>query len=228
MFWPCLLPVPTVEQEAQMRSLCLPAHRGQLKGEPLAYSALPLARQAAIAQAAGALGMRLCQAISLRSQVLRSGAPQLFQGTEHATLVAACRFEDAVEAALARGGCRGYETQAAQLKRLHAEGVAASATPDFLLLQHPLTINSQLCHWVEVKRFYATGLFEELRDWAAARKALQQLQKYVDAYGTGAVVFALGWSQRWQDNAPAGVLLLDGSQWEGGKECADLFATEVL
>jgi hypothetical protein len=81
---------------------------------------------------------------------------------------------------------------------------------------------------VEVKRFYATGLFEELRDWAAARKALLQLQKYVDAYGTGAVVFALGWSQRWQDNAPAGVLLLDGSQWEGGMECADLFATEVL
>ena len=223
--WPCDLPVPTLAQERFLRSAVLPGTRAAIKAEPIDFGALPPARRGAIAAAAAQAGVRLYQAISLRAQVLRSAAPFLFQGTEAATLVAATAFEDTVEARLRSGGCTLYETQAAQLRRLATTGAVAVATPDFLLLAQPVTIHGQLCHWVEVKRFFACGLFEELRDWAASRKSLQQLAKYVAAYGPGAVVFSLGFGQRYRESAPAGVVLLDGSQWEADQ--ADLFAVEI-
>jgi hypothetical protein len=226
--WPCALPVPTLAQERYLRSVVLPDSRGAIKAEPIAFEALPPARRSAIAAAAAHAGVRLFQAISLRAQVLRSVAPFLYQGTEAATLVAATRFEDTVEARLRSGGCTRYETQGAQLRRLHAAGAAAVATPDFLLLQQPVTIHGQVCHWVEVKRFFACGLFEELRDWAASRKSLAQLAKYVAAYGPGAVVFSLGFSARYRESAPPGVVLLDGSPWEELEEFAEIFSVELV
>ncbi len=207
-------------------AVLLPGSRHAVKQEPIAYDALPPARRSAIEAAAAHAGVRLFQAVSLRAQLLRSAAPFLFSGTEAATLAAATRFEDSVEARLRAGGCTLYETQAQQLRRLHAAGATATATPDFLLLAQPVTIQGVTCHWLEVKRFYAMGMFEELRDWAPTRKSLAQLAKYVAAFGQGAVVFSLGYSERYRASAPRGVLLLDGSPWETAAEFADLFSTD--
>lgn len=215
--------MPSREQELYLRSVVLPGTRSAIKAEPREFEDLPAERRSAIEAAARRAGVRLFQAISLRAQVLRSVAPFLFSGTEASTLAAATLFEDRVEALLVRAGCVGYETQAAQLKRLHREGEKATATPDFLCLAQPVVIQGRACHWVEVKRFYATGLFEELRDWAPTRKSLAQLAKYVAAFGPGAAVFSLGFSARYAECAPQGVLLLDGSPWEGQAEFASLF-----
>ena len=225
--WPCALPVPTQAQEQHLRGVLLPECRRAVKAEPITYEDLPLARRSAIEAAAARVGVRLFQAVSLRAQLRRSAAPFLFAGTEAAALAAATRFEDSVEARLRAGGCTQYETQAQQVRRLHAAGATATATPDFLLLAQPVTIQGVTCHWLEVKRFYAMGMFEELRDWAPTRKSLAQLAKYVAAFGQGAVVFSLGFSERYRASAPPGVLLLDGSPWEAAAEFSDLFTVEI-
>jgi hypothetical protein len=215
LHWPCAFPVPTRQQEAALLPALLPGSRRRWKDEePRDYSALPPARRAAIAAAAAALGARLHQAVSLRSQMLKSAAPWKWHGTEKEAAAAAAKFECNVADFLLARGCSRFETQEAQLARMHAQGVAAAATPDFLLLE-PARVNGAVCHWIEVKRSYGAGLVcDEEKHWLPSKKALKQLAKYVAAFGPGAVVFSLGFAEVFLERLPPGVLALDGSPFE--------------
>jgi len=62
-------------------------------------------------------------------------------------------------------------------------------TPDFLLT-NTVIINGKQVNWIEVKDFY--GAYH----WNIKKKIQKQINKYITAYGSGALVFSLGCSKK--------------------------------
>jgi len=210
IWWPSALPVVRGESEAAFARALDAAAGGSraawARSEPCAFEALPPAAQRAVADAAAAAGLALCQAASLRAQLQLSAAPWRFHGSEAASLAAATALEAAVARFLAAAGAR-FATQA---------DMAVSqpgGTPDFLL-DPPVRINGARVRWIEVKRFFGTGLVAGLRPWLPVLKMRAQLERYKAAFGPGALVLISGHSEtfaaRWPD-----ILLLDASELDG-------------
>lgn len=76
-----------------------------------------------------------------------------------------------------------------------------SSTPDFVFVQ-PVPINGKLIYWMDVKNFYASG-----NRWMT-NKMQMQAHKYDKKFGSGAFVFAYGFSDV-SVNKLSNVLLLD-------------------
>jgi len=102
-------------------------------------------------------------------------------------------------------------------------------TPDFLLPE-PVLINGKLVNWVECKHFYGSSLFSDITNTlpfedpdqhvdvcALAKQPMFEVRKkmnrYVENYGPGAVVFSHGFSSDLEYGED--VLILDGSQLYG-------------
>ena len=215
--WPATLPVPTPQQEEAVRPYLLRGSAREWKRfEPVRSLDLPHARRREISAAAAAHGMRLEQALSLRTVLLKDAVPWKYYGTEASSLEAADAFEAAAERHLARLGVR-FVTQAQQQARLVAQGVQGQGvpTPDFLFLEaHPGCINGARVSWLESKHFYGAGA-TDVRAWAAPRKAVPQARRYLNAFGPGAVLFISGYSCAMRSWLPPEIQLLDGG-------CVDL------
>ena len=262
--WACTFPTPSLEEERALHGVILPGRPKDWKRpgyEPIEYHLLPEWRKAEIGLVVSRVGVRLGQALSLRTLLLRSAAPWKFHGKEAGAAAAGARFEVVVERFLAAHAVH-FSTQEQQLlaarertrKALdgqsytkaefytyfggYAEWDAAAVaravsdtlpvppspswagegehyksgpTPDFLILS-PLTINGAVVKWIEVKRFFGSAERELLKDWAPPVKIAKQLEKYVSAFGPGAIVLRHGYGSAF--DAPDGVLLLDPSPFD--------------
>lgn len=99
-------------------------------------------------------------------------------------------------------------------------------TPDFLLFE-PILINGKMVNWIECKHFYGSSLFSDITnqlpfenrsqhvDVAALAKqpmfeVRKKMNRYVEHYGPGAVVFSHGFSRDLDYGED--VLILDGSK----------------
>ena len=88
--------------------------------------------------------------------------------------------------------------------KLH--GNEESGTPDCLLIDD-LYINGQQIRWIEFKSFFASGLRENT--YFTKKSICRQIQKYDEAYGSGAMVLKHGYSEKIADRFPS-TLFLDG------------------
>lgn len=210
MSWPNILPVPTEQQENALRPYLFEFPYKQWSSyEPIEFSDLPPGRRLSIEKMVSKSGMRLTQAICLRTVLLKNAAPYRYHGSEQGQLLAATQFEAAVARCLAACDVR-FVTQDQQLARLRAQGVQGRPTPDFLFEEHPVVINGTHVRWVEVKMFYGAAA-TDVKDWAVHLKAVKQTIRYRNELGPGAVVFLHGYSASMRAWVPPDVLLLDGA-----------------
>ena len=211
--WACTFPTPSLEEERALHGVILPGRPKDWKRpgfEPFEYHLLPEWRKAEIGLGVSRVGVRLGQALSLRSLLLRSAAPWKYHGKEAGAAAAGARFEVVVERFLAAHAVH-FSTQEQQLLAARERGELSGPTPDFLILS-PLTINGAVVKWIEVKRFFGSAERELLKDWAPPVKIAKQLEKYVSAFGPGAIVLRHGYGSAF--DAPDGVLLLDPSPFD--------------
>eukprot|EP00804_Cyclotella_cryptica_P009297 CCRYP_008969-RA/>CCRYP_008969-RA protein AED:0.37 eAED:0.37 QI:1095/1/1/1/1/1/2/115/340 len=82
-----------------------------------------------------------------------------------------------------------------------------NSTPDCLVLDD-LYINNQLIRWIEVKGYYASGLREN--EYITKKSLLNQVKRYHFEFGTGAVIFKNGFSDRISKKLENTVLLDSG------------------
>ena len=61
-------------------------------------------------------------------------------------------------------------------------------TPDFLI-QGNLSINGKEIHWIDAKNYYGSN------SWKVKYSIKKQTQKYIDEWGSGAVIFSLGFTE---------------------------------
>lgn len=110
----------------------------------------------------------------------------------------AAAYEDAVGEWLRANGAE-FKTET----ELRADDAASPLTPDFLLTR-PVMIKGRRIHWIDAKAYpmYGSSL--------VTKGLVRQAQKYTDAFGPGAFVFAGGVLCRARV-LPADPLLLDGS-----------------
>lgn len=210
--WPASLPIPGTAQERAIISALLPGPSWKWKldsFEASRYFDLPRRRQDEIARAASRYGLRLEQACSLRRQILGSAAPWKLHGCEATQLAQATEFEDAVGRFLTARGVV-FLTQNGIKAEALASGASLTglATPDFLL-RSELTVNGRSVRWIEVKRFYCTGLVGDLRPWQPGVKAPVQFERYRALHGPGAAVLLYGHGRGFRDHVHDDVQLLD-------------------
>ena len=210
--WPASLPIPGAAQERAIISALLPGPSWKWKldsFEASRYFDLPRRRQEEIARAAARYGLRLEQACSLRRQMLGSAAPWKLHGCEATQLALATEFEDAVGRFLTARGVV-FLTQDGIKSEALASGASLTglATPDFLL-RSELTVNGRPVRWIEVKRFYCTGLVSDLRLWQPGVKAPKQFERYRALHGPGAAVLLYGHGRGFRDLVHGDVQLLD-------------------
>lgn len=62
-------------------------------------------------------------------------------------------------------------------------------TPDFLILSN-LVINGKKINWIDAKNFYGANTF------LIRKKIKKQVQKYIDDYGYGCILFSLNFSEK--------------------------------
>ena len=62
-------------------------------------------------------------------------------------------------------------------------------TPDFLILSN-LVINGKKINWIDAKNFYGANTF------LIKKKIKKQVQKYIDDYGYGCILFSLNFSEK--------------------------------
>jgi len=62
-------------------------------------------------------------------------------------------------------------------------------TPDFLI-ESDLTINGKKINWIDAKNFYGADT------WMINKSITKQTKKYVDEWGSGAIWFSLGFSEK--------------------------------
>ena len=216
--WPCLLPVPSLEVELSLLPFLLPGKPKLWKSpqfENRVFEHLPPKRQREIVSAASAKGMSLGQALSFRAAMLRSAAPFKFQDVGNVCNAAGARFEYAVERFL-RAQRVDFVTQEELTAAALRAGRALGPTPDFLIRSTSrLFINGHRVYWIEVKRFFGTGI-PNVKDWMPTKKMPTQLRKYAAAFGTGgAVVLRHGYGEGFRSAIDASVLLLDATPFEG-------------
>lgn len=61
-------------------------------------------------------------------------------------------------------------------------------TPDFLI-EGELFINGKQIHWIDAKNFYGSN------SWKVKYSIKKQTKKYIDTWGSGAVIFSLGFTE---------------------------------
>lgn len=62
-------------------------------------------------------------------------------------------------------------------------------TPDFLIISN-LVINGKKINWIDAKNFYGANTF------LVRKKIKKQVQKYIDSYGHGCILFSLNFSEK--------------------------------
>ena len=67
-------------------------------------------------------------------------------------------------------------------------------TPDFLI-ESDLTINGKKINWIDAKNFYGADT------WMINKSITKQTKKYVDEWGSGAIWFSLGFSEKLKINS---------------------------
>lgn len=95
-------------------------------------------------------------------------------------------FELKIQEILDKLGIR-YKTQEQLAQEQIEQSDKATNTPDFLILDN-LWINGQKINWIDAKNFYGLNT-QYLR-----KRIKHQTKKYLDAWGTGSIIFSLGFS----------------------------------
>jgi hypothetical protein len=75
-------------------------------------------------------------------------------------------------------------------------------TPDFLI-QGELIINGRSIHWIDAKNFYGSN------SWKVKHSIKKQTQKYIDEWGSGAVIFSLGFVENLYINENVHIFSID-------------------
>lgn len=97
------------------------------------------------------------------------------------------KFEDIFSIWLEEKGIR-FARQKELEKEQKEEFGKAILTPDFLLLDR-VDINGVPCHWVDCKAFYGANLGFTIK------KTKRQMKKYIEQWGSGAIVYSQGFSE---------------------------------
>lgn len=97
-------------------------------------------------------------------------------------------FELKIQKILDKLGIR-YKTQEQLAKEQIEQNDKATNTPDFLILDD-LWINGQKINWIDAKNFYG------LNTQYVVKRIKHQTKKYINAWGTGSIVFNLGFSSK--------------------------------
>jgi hypothetical protein len=82
-----------------------------------------------------------------------------------------------------------YKTQEQLAQEQIKNSNIATNTPDFLILDD-LFINSKKINWIDAKNFYG------LNTHYIRKRIKHQTKKYLDAWGSGAIIFNLGFSSK--------------------------------
>ena len=114
------------------------------------------------------------------------------------TAVRADLFEVVVEKYLDTLGIK-YRRQEELLKEQQKEHGRPLNTPDFLIMDK-LTINGKLIAWIDAKNFYGANVS------FAKKKTKKQMNRYIDEWGAGAIVYRHGFCD---GMLIPGVLMLD-------------------
>lgn len=96
-------------------------------------------------------------------------------------------FEDLLSAWLEQKGIRFARQKELGMEQKKEFGKTI-LTPDFLLLDH-VSINGTPCHWIDCKAFYGANLQFTIK------KTRQQMARYIDHWGSGAIVYLQGFSE---------------------------------
>jgi Protein of unknown function TPD sequence-motif len=158
--------------------------------------------------------MTFSQACSLRRHHIKLLNPfqrmtQLGLGEEADILESARIFEAAVESCLKDAGME-YLTEKAQRERAQNDQEPLRATPDFIfprpvLLRkvrcgdsgntgdsNEVVLEERVVHWIEAKMYYGASTIPAGKRNGAVGTVRSTAQKYVDAFGEGAMLFMMG------------------------------------
>ena len=112
-------------------------------------------------------------------------------------------FELKIQKILDKLGVR-YKTQEQLAREQIEQSDKAINTPDFLILDD-LWINGQKINWIDAKNFYG------LNTPYLKKRIKQQTNKYLDVWGSGSIIFSLGFSSRLKI---PGILFIDYCSFE--------------
>lgn len=97
-----------------------------------------------------------------------------------------------------------YKTQEQLAQEQLEESDKVTNTPDFLILDD-LWINEQKINWIDAKNFYG------LNTQYVKKRIKHQTKKYLDAWGSGSIIFSLGFSSKLKI---PGILFIDYYSFE--------------
>ena len=81
-----------------------------------------------------------------------------------------------------------FKTQAELSEEQSSEHGRPINTPDFLI-EGELFINGKQIHWIDAKNFYGSN------SWKVKFSIKKQTKKYIDEWGSGAIIFSLGFTE---------------------------------
>lgn len=114
-------------------------------------------------------------------------------------------FELKIQDILDKLGVR-YKTQDQLAQEQIKKFEKATNTPDFLILDN-LWINGQKINWIDAKNFYG------LNTHYIRKRIREQTKKYLDAWGTGSIIFNLGFGSGLKI---PGILFIDYCSFKNG------------
>ena len=112
-------------------------------------------------------------------------------------------FEQSIQEILDKLSVK-YKTQEQLTQEQIEETDKATNTPDFLILDD-LWINGKKINWIDAKNFYG------LNTQYLKKRIKHQTKKYIDAWGTGSIIFSLGFSS---ELMIPGILFIDYCSFE--------------
>jgi hypothetical protein len=242
ILWPSAYPTLSDYIEQSLLPFVLPGnfHDWKKRTYPLHACDLDISELSSIFTICCNNNIDLAQAMSIRSALLRSAVPWRYNVT-YAQEEAAIAFEQVVANFLRSYGVtfKTQEEQTAEAiaKRAAARGKGASATegkesgrvngptPDFLIDDDcALFINGKRVKYIEVKRFYGTGIGtrEGLKPWSPSIKIVAQAEKYVKVFGEdGAFIIQHGFAEQFKNRLPSCIQLLDAGPFIEQVEASD-------
>ena len=100
----------------------------------------------------------------------------------------AANFEKQIEEFLIKNKVE-YLTQEQLAKEQLSSTGKVTNTPDFLI-KSELVINNKKINWIDAKNFYGANI-DFIRN-----KIKKQIKKYIDEYGSGCIIFSLGYNSK--------------------------------
>jgi hypothetical protein len=100
----------------------------------------------------------------------------------------AAKFEKQIEEFLIKNKIE-YLTQEQLAKEQLSSTGKVTNTPDFLI-KSELVINNRKINWIDAKNFYGANI-DFIRN-----KIKKQIKKYIDEYGSGCIIFSLGYNSK--------------------------------